>query len=331
MAPHFVPYDQTISIPNVIVDGTANNGTVLTLSHWRRSGTPEELMADTSAEIVFKYLDAPRFHVAAEAVSNNHFDEDGLIGVFAFAQSRIALRHRELLIDAAQAGDFGVYKDRNAARIAFVISSYADPETSPLPKSIFQLRYPELAAELYREVLVVMPALLEDIHAYRAMWEEEDRKLTESEKLIGGGIVTIEERPELDLAIVRIPDTIDASRVHRFTQSRAVECHPFAIHNQTTRSRLLLIKGGDVEFQYRYESWVRMASRRPALRIDLTSLAEELNREEGDARWIFEGVDRIVPRLYRKGTRQGGIAAGRVIEFLERALRTNVAAWNPYD
>jgi len=325
----YIPYDQTIAIPNIIVDGTANEGTVLTLSHWRRSGTPKELASDTSAEIVLKYLDAPRLHMEAEAVSNNHFDEDGLIGVFALTQPRIALQHRELLIDAAQAGDFGVYKSRNAARIAFAISAYADPETSPLSKSVFRLHYSELAAELYREVLTVMPALLADIHAYRTLWDEEDRKLTESEKLIGDGIITIEERPELDLAIIRIPDTIDASRVHRFTQSRSVECHPFAIHNQTTRSRLILIKGGDIEFQYRYESWVRMASRRPELRIDLTSLAEELNREEGDARWIFEGVECIVPRLYRKGT--GVIDSQRFIELLAGALRTGVVGWNPYD
>jgi len=73
----FLPYQEAGSIPNIIVDGTANEGTVLTLSHWRRSGTPEELMADTSAEIVFNYLDSPRHHVNADAVSNNHFDQDG--------------------------------------------------------------------------------------------------------------------------------------------------------------------------------------------------------------------------------------------------------------
>jgi len=236
-----------------------------------------------------------------------------------------------LLIDAAQAGDFGVYNDRNAARIAFVISAYADPETSPLSKSIFRKRYAELAAELYREVLTVMPALLEDIHAHRALWDEEDRKLTESEKLIDDGVVTIEERPELDLAIVRMPNTIDSSRVHRFAQSRSVECHPFAIHNRTGRSRILILKGEDIDFQYRYESWVRMASKRPALRIDLTSLAEELNREEENATWVFEGVDRIVPRLYRKGTGSSVISQQHFIELLEGKLRTGVAAWDPYD
>ena len=319
MPARFVPYDQTIAIPNVIVDGTANTSTILTLSHWRRSGTPEELASDTSAEIVFKYLDAPHLHVSTEAVSNNHFDEDGLIGVFAFTQPRIALQHRALLIDAAAAGDFGVYKDRNAARIVFVISAYADPETSPLPKSIFKLRYPDLSAELYREALKVMPALLEDIQAFRTLWEEEDRKLTESEKLIENGIVTIEERPELDLAIVR------------YSENPAMACHPFAIHTRTNRSRLLTLKAESVEFQYRYESWVRMVSRRPALRIDLTPLAEQLTREDGKANWVFEGVDAISPRLYRKGEGVGVIGFERIVELLDRELRSGVPAWNPYE
>ena len=102
MSAHFVPYDQAVGIPNVIVDGTANIGTVLTLSYWRRSGTPEELASDTSAEIVFKYLGSPHLHVTAEAVSNNHFDEDGLIGVFAFTQPDIALQHRAMTMRASR-------------------------------------------------------------------------------------------------------------------------------------------------------------------------------------------------------------------------------------
>jgi hypothetical protein len=319
LSAYFVPYDQTAAIPNVIVDGTANSGTVLTLSHWRRSGTPEELAADTSAEIVFKYHDSPQLHVTAEAVSNNHFDEDGLIGVFAFIQPEIALQHRAILIDAAQAGDFGVYKDRKAARIVFVISAYSDPRTSPLPASIFRKRYPELSAELYREVLKVMPALLEDVEAYRSLWEEEDHKLTASERIIENGVVTIEERPELDMAIVRYPE--DSS----------MNCHPFAIHTWTAMSRLLTLKGGAVEFQYRYESWVRMVSKRPALRIDLTSLVAQLTREDGKAKWVFEGVDQISPRLYREGQERNVLSSERVVSLLEHELRSGVPAWDPYD
>ena len=49
----FVPYAEAADLPNIVVDGAAAAATVLTLSHWPKSGTPETLRADTSAEIVF--------------------------------------------------------------------------------------------------------------------------------------------------------------------------------------------------------------------------------------------------------------------------------------
>ena len=152
----FLPYNQTASIPNVIVDGAGNDRTVLTLSHWPKSGSPLELRGDTSTAIVFKYLDTPTFHSEAEAVSNNHFDEDGLVGIFALLQPVVAQRHRDLLADVAQAGDFGVFERRHAARIAFVLSAYADPESSPLPAELFTRSYADLASELYVHLLDVL-------------------------------------------------------------------------------------------------------------------------------------------------------------------------------
>ena len=93
-------------------------------------------------------LSPPRFHVDADVVSNNHFDEDGLVGIFTLIAPLMATRHRALLLDAAQAGDFGVFADRHAARIAFTLSAYANAETSPLPGRIFQLPYPDMASGL---------------------------------------------------------------------------------------------------------------------------------------------------------------------------------------
>ena len=119
----FIPYEQLDARPNIIVDGAACEGTLLTLSHWPHSRTPAELLRDTSTEIAFAYLDSPRHHVKATAVSNNHFDEDGLIGIFTLLHPELAQAHRELLIDAATAGDFSVYRSRDAARIAFTIST----------------------------------------------------------------------------------------------------------------------------------------------------------------------------------------------------------------
>ena len=64
----YLPYAAASSEPNVIVDGTANDRTLITLSHWRQSGTPAELMADTSTAIVFNYLDRPDLHAEASQI-----------------------------------------------------------------------------------------------------------------------------------------------------------------------------------------------------------------------------------------------------------------------
>jgi hypothetical protein len=328
----YLPYAQVRSVPNVIVDGARTENTILTLSHWPKSGTPAELKGDTSAKIVFNYLDSPKSHVEADAVSNNHFDEDGLVGIFAMLEPSIAERHRPLLLDVAQAGDFGIFQQREAARITFTLSAYADPETSPLPGTTFQRPYPELANELYLKLLELLPKLLAGVDEYRSFWEVEDAKLTTSEELIEQGDITIEERPDLDLAIVRLPDDLTRYRVHRFTQQRLAECHPFALHNRTSCSRLLLLQGSRAEFQYRYEGWVQMTSRRPALRVDLSGLANELNQEEkATGQWVFDGVDQITPRLHLDGSSATSIPLDRIVSRVEQVLRTGPPAWNPYD
>ena len=75
----YLGYDDSRAVPNMVVDGAANESTVLTLSHWPGAPTPPELARDVSAEIAFAYLDAPCAHPPAEVVTNNHFDQNGLV------------------------------------------------------------------------------------------------------------------------------------------------------------------------------------------------------------------------------------------------------------
>jgi hypothetical protein len=180
--------------------------------------------------------------------------------------------------------------------------------------------------------LEILPQLLTGLGDYRSFWEEEDARLTASERLIAQGLITVEERPDLDLAVVRLPEDLPTEKVHRFTQPRFADCHPFALHNRTSCSRLLLIRGHQVEFQYRYEGWVQMVSHRPALRVDLTGLCAELNqREQGSGRWVFDGVDQITPRLHLEGSLTTSISPEIVLQRVEEHLRTGLPAWNPYD
>jgi len=328
----FVPYSELGDTPNVVVDGARNAHTVLALSHWPKSGSPSHLRADTSVEMVFRWLERRDPVVKAEVVSNDHFDEDGLIGVFATIDPTFALRHRELLEDAARAGDFGTYRHRDAARIAFVVSAFADRETSPLDRAVFSGSYPSVAAGLYQQLLPRLPEMVSSIDRFASFYEREEALLTESERALASGEIRIEERPAVDLAIVHIPEKSRGERVHRFTQARNAVCHPMAIHNATERFRLLLVQGRTYEVQFRYETWVQYATRRPLQRVDLAPFAETMSAEESaGARWKFDGVDRITPRLHLEGADESRIAPERFVEALEDFLTNAKPAWDPYD
>ena len=79
----YVPYGPELEgVPNVAVDGRGNATTLLELSHWPGNLTPTQLKADTSTEIVLNCLRSPKrdeYLAGAEAVSNNHYDIDGLL------------------------------------------------------------------------------------------------------------------------------------------------------------------------------------------------------------------------------------------------------------
>ncbi len=88
----------------MVVDGAPNANTVLSLTQRPGFPTPDRLAADLSAQMVFRYLDdgAGR-HEPARVVTDNHFDQDGLVGVFALVDPEAALAQRTLLEDVAAA------------------------------------------------------------------------------------------------------------------------------------------------------------------------------------------------------------------------------------
>jgi hypothetical protein len=326
----YVPYHLLSERPNVVVDGAANDHTVLALSHWPHSGTPVELAADLSAQIVLRYLDRPERHVSADVVSNNHFDEDGLVGVWAMVNPEDAPRRRDLLVDIAAAGDFGTFRDRRAARAAFTISAYADPDQSPLGTAVFGLDYAALVEVLFDELLPRLGDICDRLDDYRPLWEAEDAVLAESEAAIASGAATVEELPALDLAIVNVPEDLDGRRVHRFTQRRTEAIHPMAVHNATDCLRVLVVQGRRCRFHYRYESWVQYVSRRPLPRVDLAPLAARLSERERDGRWQADGVDGITPVMQLVGAEETSIDITTLRAELERHLAAAPPAWNPY-
>ncbi|MEY2422306.1 MAG: hypothetical protein QOI95_2373 [Acidimicrobiaceae bacterium] len=327
----FVPYEELIGEPNLIVDGAGTVNTQLTLSHWPGSTVPEPLRADLSAEIVIRYLEQPDQHVDVELVSNNHFDEDGLLGVFALIDPDAALAQKEVVVDVARAGDFGRSHTRRAARVAFAISALVDPQVSPLGPAMFEGEYPAVAARLYRELLPRVAELLTDTDRFRELWADEDAHLSESERILDEGGATIVEHPELDLAIVTVPSLLRDRIVHRFTQQRHAGLHPMAVHNRTDMTRIAYVGEGRYEVQLRYETWVQLVSRRPLPRPELAPFATRLNDlESGGGEWHFDGAAGITPRLGIRGAEESNLAPHQFIDELLAFLPGAAPAWDPW-
>ncbi|MBP7281345.1 MAG: hypothetical protein KBA66_07210 [Leptospiraceae bacterium] len=300
-------YHKLKGFPNIIVDGSPTDNTVLSLSHWKGVPTPEILKADVAAAVTFNYLSHPELKVDAEFVSNDHFDEDGLVSVFTLVYPEYALRNKELLIGIANAGDFGIYTDLKPARLSFIISSYSSAKTSPLDSNIFQKKYNEQCEDLYNEMLLLVPEFIENTEKFKIHYEKEENFLLESEFYFQNNFVQIEELKDLDLAILRISPEIKIKRKERVANL----LHPMSIHNRTRCFKILLVCENEYELYYRYESWVDYISEKHPPRIDLHDFRWDLNLiENGFNEWRFTGVNAIISRLKLK--QEGGSSINEV-------------------
>jgi hypothetical protein len=91
------------------------------------------------------------------------------------------------------------------------------------------------------------------------------------------------------------------------------------------------VRGQRYEFSYRYESWVQYRSAVPRPRVDLTPFAAELSAEEpSGARWIFEGVAELSPRLHLSGAPESSIDPADFRARLLAFLASAPPAWDPY-
>ena len=202
----FHPYHLLGDTPNVIVDGSATPSTVLTLSHWPGSPTPLDLQDDLSAQIAVRAIEQGALPAGVALVSNNHFDQDGLAGVALLTLGDEAWRRREQLVDLARAGDFGTFADRGAMRVAMALAAFDDPARSPLDPAVFAGGYEAQCAALYEATLPQVLAMLDDPASVRPWWDDEDAHLEASMQALASGTATLDGVPEVDLAVVTVPE-----------------------------------------------------------------------------------------------------------------------------
>ncbi|MEM7092483.1 MAG: DUF6687 family protein [Actinomycetota bacterium] len=322
----YLDHRQCTRTPNIVVDGSPNDATEIVLTHWPGIAQPSGMAADLSAEMAFRFV-RTNASSSAEVITNNHFDQDGLVSMAPFVLGEQALEHEALLIDVAAAGDFALFRDRRAARASMTLAAYADPERSPIAAALAGT-YDDQCVVLYESLLPTLVEMATDPSPYRELWGEEDAELARCEHALATGAVSIEEMVELDLAIVRIDAGVEVARAHRFAADVQVGFHPMAVYPHTDRFRVLEIQGRRYCYTDRYETWVQYRSRRPLPRVDLRPLAHELESIDADAGWSASSPSGLIPRL--ENAHGSRIAPREFVAMLRRHLSNAAVAWEPY-
>jgi hypothetical protein len=322
----YVPYAELTGRPNVIADGSARRSTVLTLSHWPMSGTPWPLKADLSAEIALRYLASPEHHVDADAVSNDHLDLDGFLSVLLLARPDVAAAHGGTLVEAARAGDFATTAIDDGRRLAAAIGAATHAATSPFDPDLFEQQRPLQVATLYRALLDAVPDWVDDLDSVAPLWRAEDDAFHAAEEAFADGHVTIEEHPDVDLAVVRLDPSLRLAGDVRSALQGWGPIHPVSVHNRTDRLRVAYVSADHVGLLYRFESWVQLVTRTAMPRVDLTALAAELTAAEpGGGSWSWAHPRMPNPPVPWLRPTNSELRAGAVLERILAFLRAHPA------
>jgi hypothetical protein len=304
--------------PHVMIDGAALSTSVLTLSHWPGSTTPRGLRRDLSAGMAFAWLRSRRRWCRAVPVSvaTDHFDQDGLVGVFALSRPEVALWLQEPLMAVAEVGDFLRAGSAAALRVVSTLSAWAEAARADGGQAAI------VDGRLQRRGVEELPALLADQGPYRKDWEEEQDFFRRTDAGVSAGMIGIDEVTRLDLAVVRVPPGWVGGPASQLGRRRPALVHPLAIHRRSRASRVLVLAPPHYEMWFRYETWVRLASRPWRARVDLTAAAAQLSGSEaGAVTWRFNGVSATIARLAPESDSASSLAPEPVLEAVSSALR----------
>jgi hypothetical protein len=251
--------------PAISCDGLVA-GASLDLTHWQRNRTPRRYKADTSTEIALNFVNSAE---AAEkwpeaVVVNNHFDTDGALSVWALLEPERALACRDLLVAAAEAGDFDEWPalERGLWLDAAIRALAADASSD---------------AAAYENVLPRLPDLIRDLDDRRDLWGQEWDALEAAVAALESGRL-VADRHDFVAIMIHQPGQPEAPGpllARRFLPG--------------ARRYLLAFERGGSRFDYRYErphyAWADTVVRPPLAEPDADALAEALGTD-----WTSDGL-----------------------------------------
>jgi hypothetical protein len=298
MKRYFVPFAQLRRQPTIVVD-SVGSGAALTLAHWRGAATPEPLRDDTSAGSVLRALRQPATPgLEAPAVTANHFDIDGFVGVWSLLHPDLARQHEELLRLLATLGDFReISWAHPLADHVLQLACWLNAEEKarfyePFGAPARRQREDEASVEKFEWFLPRFAQLLENPDAGRVAWQPEYERVKAAAAIMGSAAPSPRLYPEIGLVVV----------------SASAPLPYYALFGPTAGFDIVLsmYEGQRYELEYKYTTWIDLASRPTLPRLHLAPLVARLNELEASGRsWAADGITDTGPLLRLSGRRLG--------------------------
>ncbi len=301
-------YSETLDdIPKLSVDGTVPNS--IHFSHWAGNTTPTEVKADTSTEIALNLVASPNYATLTqniELVTNNHFDTDGALSVWTVLNGERALAYRDLLIAAAEAGDFSEHSSDDGVRVSIVIqgsdqAGSDNDDASPLAGWLAGTDV-EDEARAYELVLPEVERLLSNVTAYESLWREGWKHVVLAMDSFASGKSQVVEH--------------DVSRISLITLEPGLQNPKMAIARHA-RGDLFLIAtptpgGWLYRLDYPYYSWAETVRRPHVERRDLKSVLVTLNTKERNPKGSWASDNRELTSVAKFVDTEGKMTASRL-------------------
>jgi hypothetical protein len=279
------------NVPKLSVDGTVDNS--IHFSHWEGNSTPTEVKADTSTEIALNLVASPNraaLTKGIELVTNNHFDTDGVLSCWTVLTGERALAYRDLLISAAEAGDFSEYSSDDGVRVSIAIqgSDQASPNNddgSPFARLLAGEEVDD-DARAYELVLPKVEHLLANINDYESLWRDGWQSVVAAIESFEQGRSKVVECSDISV-VTLAPELFEGAG---FSPTR--HSAPFTAISKFAKGELFLIaipttSGWFYRIDYPYYSWAETVVRPHIPRRDLARALQLLNSREPnhDAHW----------------------------------------------
>lgn len=273
-------------VSKLSVDGTVDNS--IHFSHWEGNTTPAEVKADTSTEIALNLVASPRYATLTnniELVTNNHFDADGVLSVWTVLNGERALEYRDLLVSAAEAGDFSEHTSDDGVRVSIVIQGSdqaGSNNDTPPPLAGWLAGHEVDDARAYELVLPEVKKLLDDVNAYESLWREGWNNVAAALESFARGESRVVEYEDSRISLITLAPEL-------LNPTMAVAKHA---HGELFLIATPATGGWSYRLDYPYYSWAETVVRPAVPRRDLSRALSSLNEKEGDRGGRWETYDR---------------------------------------